>query len=110
MDISQGKKKLVDQVLWTLSNLPTLHNTIDQCFTPMGFILHIKRVIESIEVNAQLIILEYGHSHGHTHQTHTHFRSRLVPMYSSRVSFTWHFKLITKEFRDTSLTYNNKTQ
>ena len=37
----------------------------------MGFILHSKRVIENIEVNAQLIILEDGHSHGHTHHTHT---------------------------------------
>ena len=63
----------------------------------MGFILHSKRVIENIEVNAQLIILEDGHSHGHTH-----FISKLVSMYCSRVTFTWHFKLITKEFRDMS--------
>ena len=66
----------------------------------MGFILHSKRLIENIEVNAQLIILEYGHSHGHTHHMHTHCISKIVSMYSSRVTFTWKFKLITKEFRD----------
>ena len=68
----------------------------------MGFILHSKRVIENIEVNAQLIILEDGHSHGHTHHTHIDCISMLVSMYCSRVTFTWHFKLITKEFRDMS--------
>ena len=85
MFLRQGKKQFVSQVLWHLSNLLALHYTIDQCFNPMGFILHIKRVIESIYVNAQLIILEYGHSHGHTHHTHTHCISKLFSMYSSRV-------------------------
>ena len=68
----------------------------------MGFILHSKRVIENIEVNAQLVILEDGNSHGHPHQTHTHFISNIVSMYSSTLTFTWHIKLITKAFRDTS--------
>ena len=68
----------------------------------MGFILHSKRVIENIEVNGQLIILEDGHSHGQTHHVHTHCISNLVSMYSLRVNFTWHFKLITKAFRDMS--------
>ena len=71
MDISQGKNQLVAQILWSLSNLPTLHYTIDQCLIPMGFILHRKRVIANIEINSQLIILEDGNSHGHTHHTHT---------------------------------------
>ena len=71
--------------------------TIDQSLIPMGFILHSKRVIENIEVNSQLIKLEDGHSHGHTHCI-----SNLVSMYSSRVTFACHFKLITKEFRDMS--------
>ena len=102
MFLHQGKNQLVAQVLWPLSNIPALHYTIDQCFIPMGFILHIKRVIESIEVNSQLIILEYGHSHGHTHHTHTHCISNLVSMYSSKVTFTWNFKLITNAFRDMS--------
>ena len=67
MDISQGKKLLVAQVLWPLSNILALRYTIDQCLIPMEFILHSKRVIENIKVNAQLITLEDGHSHGHTH-------------------------------------------
>ena len=95
MFLHQGKKQLFAQVLWPLSNIPALRYTIDQSLIPMGFILHSKRVIENIEVNSQLIILEDGHSHGHTHCI-----SKLVSMYSSRVTFTWHFKLITKEFRD----------
>ena len=71
MDISQGKKKLVSQVLWTLSNLPVLRYPIDQCLIPMGFILRSKRVIENIEVNSQLIILEDG-IHIDTHIICTH--------------------------------------
>ena len=63
----------------------------------MGFILHSKRVIENVEVNSQLTILEDGNSHGHTHCI-----SKLVSMYSLRVTFTWNFKLITKAFIDMS--------
>ena len=92
--------QLVAQVLWPLSNIPALPYTIDQCLIPMGFILYSKRVIENIEVNAQLIILEYGHTH-HTH-THTHCISKLVSMYSSRVTITWHFKSITNASIDMS--------
>ena len=98
----QHSAQLVAQVLWPLSNLPTLRYTIDQCLIPMRFILHSKRVIEKIEVNAQLIILEDENSHEHTQHAHTHCIFKLVSMYSSRVNFTWHFKLITKEFRDVS--------
>ena len=96
------KKEICAQFLWALSNLPALRYTIDQCLIPMGFILHSKRVIKNIEVNAQLIILEDGHSHGHTYHTHTQFISKIVSMYCLRVNFTWHFKLITKVFRDMS--------
>ena len=99
MFLRQGKKQLVSQVLWPLSNISALCYIIDQCLIPLGFILNGKRVIENIEVNSQLRILEDGHSHGHTH---THCIYKLVSMYSSRVTFTWNFKLITKVFIDIS--------
>ena len=50
----KGKKQLVAQVLWPLSNLPALRYTIDPCLIPMGFIIHSKRVIENIEVMPNL--------------------------------------------------------
>ena len=80
----KGKKQLVAQFLWPLSNLPALRYTIDQCLIPMEFILHSKRVIENIELNSQCKILEYGHPHGQTHCI-----SKLFTMYSSGVTFTW---------------------
>ena len=53
-DISRGKKQLVSQVLWPLSNISALCYTIDQCLIPMGLILNSKRVIENIKVNSNL--------------------------------------------------------
>ena len=49
----------------------------------MEFILHRKRLIENIELNAPLIIIEDGHSHGHTH---TYCISKHVSVYSLRVT------------------------